>query len=69
MKFPRVALTFFLYCTAAAFAQSLPPAVAETFVKANVPLENVAVVVKEIGSKDAVLTLNADKSMNPASVI
>lgn len=69
MKFPRVTLTFLLFCTAAAVAQSLPPAVAEAFVKANVPLENVAVVVKEIGSKDAVLTMNAGKSMNPASVI
>lgn len=72
MKFQRGVLTFgFLALAAAATvsAQSLPPVLADIFTKANVPLENVAVVVKEVGSKDALITINAAKSMNPASVI
>jgi D-alanyl-D-alanine carboxypeptidase/D-alanyl-D-alanine-endopeptidase (penicillin-binding protein 4) len=50
-------------------AQSLPAAVADALAKAKIPLENVAVLVKEIGSKDASVSVNADRSMNPASVI
>lgn len=50
------------------WAQSLPPAVSEVLTRAQVPLENVSVVVKELGAKDAAFSLNADKAMNPASV-
>jgi len=52
-----------------ASAQTLPPAVADALTKAKVPQENVAIVVKEVGAKDALLTLNAANAMNPASVI
>ena len=69
MKFPCVALTLALLVNIAANAQTLPTAVAEVFAKAKVPLDNVAVIVKEVGSKDVLLAMNADKSMNPASVI
>ena len=69
MRFQRVVLTLGLFITAAAYGQSLPPTVTEVFAKANVPLENVAVIVKEIGSKDLLLSSNAGKPMNPASVI
>ncbi len=48
---------------------ALPPAVTEVFSKAGVPLENLSVVVKEVGAKEPLLTLNADKAMNPASVM
>ncbi len=52
-----------------AWAQALPPTLTDALVKAQVPLENVSVVVKEVGAKDTLISLNADKSMNPASVI
>ena len=52
-----------------ASAQTLPPAVADALTKAKVPQENVAIIVKEVGAKDALLTLNAANAMNPASVI
>ena len=49
--------------------QTLPPAVADALTKAKVPLENVAVLVKEVGAKETLLTFNASNAMNPASVI
>ena len=69
MKYRYAAMAFCLLSAGAAHGQSLPPAVTDVFLKAKVPLENVAVIVKEIGSKDALLSINADKPMNPASVI
>ena len=69
MKFPRAVLTLALLINVAANGQALPAAIAEVFAKAKVPLDNVAVLVKEVGGKDALLTMNADKPMNPASVI
>ena len=69
MKLTRCAFTFCLLITGAAHTQSLPVEVADVFAKAKVPLENVAVIVKEAGSKDTLLSINADTSMNPASVI
>ena len=69
MKFPRVVLALALLVNVAANGQAMPAAVAEIFAKVKVPLENVAVIVKEVGGKDMLLTMNADKPMNPASVI
>ena len=69
MKNSCVVLALGFLIAVAAHAQSLPAEVADVFAKAKVPLENVAVVVKEVGSKDALLSINANKSMNPASVI
>ena len=48
---------------------SLPATVTEIFTRANVPLESVAIVVKEVGAKDALVSLNPAKPMNPASVM
>ncbi len=48
---------------------SLPSSVMEVFRKANVPLENVAVFIREVNAREPLLTLNPDKSMNPASVM
>lgn len=75
-----IAPIFILGASISAFAQStfhpgtfqtgaLPPAVAEALTRANVPLESVSVIVKEPGVRDTLLSLNADKSMNPASVM
>ena len=69
MKFPRIVLALALLVTLATNAEVLPAAVAEVFAKAKVPLDNIAVIVKEVGSKDVLIMMNADKSMNPASVI
>ncbi len=52
-----------------ALAQALPRAVTEVLTKTQVPLDNVSIVVKEVGAKEAALSWNADKAMNPASVI
>lgn len=69
MQFVRVAFMLFVFSVFDVNAQSLPTAVVDALAKAKVPLENVAIVVKEVGSKDALLTLNTDKPLNPASVI
>lgn len=69
MTLRTLGTSLLLCCAFGAQAQTLPPAVADALAKAQVPLDNVSVVVREVGAKDAVLSLNADKSMNPASVI
>jgi serine-type D-Ala-D-Ala carboxypeptidase/endopeptidase (penicillin-binding protein 4) len=49
---------------------TLPPNVAEVFVRAGVPLANVAVFMQEAGgAKPPILALNTGKAMNPASVM
>lgn len=52
-----------------AWADSLPATVTDALSRAQVPLEYVSVVVKEVGAKEAMISLNADEAMNPASVI
>ncbi len=53
-----------------ALATTLPTNVAEVFVRAGVPLTNVAVLVQEAGgAKPPILALNTGKAMNPASVM
>ena len=47
----------------------LPSSVMDVFKKAGVPIENVAVFIKEVNARDPLLTINADKPMNPASVM
>lgn len=48
---------------------TLPSSVTDVFKKASVPLENVAIFIKDVSARDPLLTLNADKPMNPASVM
>ncbi len=69
MKITHVIFLATCFFAASVNAQTLPPAVAEAFAKVKIPPENVSVIVKEVGAKDAALTFNAGKSMNPASVI
>lgn len=47
----------------------LPPAIAEIFAKAQVPVDAIAIVVKEVGARDPLISTNADRPMNPASVM
>ena len=48
---------------------TLPPTVAEILANANVPLDSVAIVVKEVGAKEPLVSLNPNLAMNPASVM
>ncbi len=61
--------TLLLMAGAAAAQDKLPPSVAEAFAQAGIPPENVSLVLKEPGAKSALLSINADKAMNPASVM
>jgi D-alanyl-D-alanine carboxypeptidase/D-alanyl-D-alanine-endopeptidase (penicillin-binding protein 4) len=56
-----------LYCAAAA-ARTLSPEVEHAFAREGVPLDAVAIVVQEAGSGRAEVSLNATKSINPASL-
>jgi serine-type D-Ala-D-Ala carboxypeptidase/endopeptidase (penicillin-binding protein 4) len=48
---------------------NLPNTVIDVFTKAQVPLEQVAILVKEVGANDTIISHNIDKPMNPASVM
>jgi D-alanyl-D-alanine carboxypeptidase/D-alanyl-D-alanine-endopeptidase (penicillin-binding protein 4) len=58
-----------LQAVAPAAVQPLPSTIVDLLARAQVPLDAVSVVVREAGAKDALISHNADKSMNPASVI
>lgn len=63
------ALIFFSISSICSAQTALPPAVTDVFKRANVPIENVAVFIKEVNAREPLLAINADKSMNPASVM
>jgi serine-type D-Ala-D-Ala carboxypeptidase/endopeptidase (penicillin-binding protein 4) len=63
------ALIFFTVSNICAAQTPLPPSVTDVFKRANVPIENVAVYVKEVNAREPLVAINADKSMNPASVM
>ena len=72
MKLFGACFTTFIFFTASSLCAAqtpLPPSVTDVFKKANVPLENVAVYVKEVNAREPLVAINADKSMNPASVM
>ena len=53
----------------AAASESLPATVRAALRAADVPAEDVAVLVQDVSARRAVLSHNADKAMNPASVM
>ena len=63
----RFALVLLLVATAAAGA--LPRPVARAFLDAGVPLDAVAVVIQDVGSRRAVVAHRANVAMAPASVM
>ena len=65
------ALFFCLLAFAASLAGAVPlPAdVARELKAADIPLSAVGVVVQEVGKKPALVSLNAEQAMNPASVM
>lgn len=48
---------------------TIPQTVLDQFSKAQVPMENVAIMVKEVGARTPIIAHNIDKPMNPASVM
>ena len=52
-----------------AFAEALPKAVSQPLQALGIPASSVAVAVQEVGSARPSFTLNAERSMNPASVM
>ncbi|HEX4857928.1 MAG TPA: D-alanyl-D-alanine carboxypeptidase/D-alanyl-D-alanine-endopeptidase [Usitatibacteraceae bacterium] len=50
-------------------APKLPAAVTDILARAQIPAEHVAIVVREAGARENLIARNADKPMNPASVI
>jgi serine-type D-Ala-D-Ala carboxypeptidase/endopeptidase (penicillin-binding protein 4) len=70
MKFNQCFAALIIFTSTICAAQTpLPASVTDVFKRGNVPLENVAVFVKEVNARDPLLSINADKSMNPASVM
>ena len=67
----RRVLVLLLMCLAGpALAQrSLPPEVEQALLRERVPLDALAVVVQEVGSGTAHVSLNAQRPMNPGSVV
>ena len=53
----------------AASATELPASVLLELKKANIPVESVAVELREAGKTSALISLNADRAMNPASTM
>jgi D-alanyl-D-alanine carboxypeptidase/D-alanyl-D-alanine-endopeptidase (penicillin-binding protein 4) len=67
---PRPLLAFALIVTAASasLARGLPDEVERALRQAQVPVDNVAVIVQEVGGGKPRLALHADEPMNPASL-
>lgn len=55
--------------SAPATATRIPAPLADALTRAQIPLDAVSVVVKEVGASERLVSHNADKSMNPASVV
>ncbi|HEX5362791.1 MAG TPA: D-alanyl-D-alanine carboxypeptidase/D-alanyl-D-alanine-endopeptidase, partial [Gallionella sp.] len=58
-----------LFAAVAADAASLPDAVRQSLQQAGIPLEGVAVEVREVGARRPLISLNAARPMNPASTM
>ena len=55
--------------TTQAVASSLPDPVAAALRHAHIPLSSVSIVVQETGAADPLVSLNADRAVNPASTM
>jgi D-alanyl-D-alanine carboxypeptidase/D-alanyl-D-alanine-endopeptidase (penicillin-binding protein 4) len=52
-----------------AFAADLPPVVREALRHANIPLNSIGLVVREVNSPTALIQVNAKQALNPASTM
>jgi serine-type D-Ala-D-Ala carboxypeptidase/endopeptidase (penicillin-binding protein 4) len=75
-KWSLYLISLLLWATGLAYAQpkstlpsAIPATVLDAFTKAQVPMDNVAILVKEVGAREAIIAHNIDKPMNPASVM
>ena len=61
----------FLLCliTTRAVASTLPEPVSEALKRAHIPLSSVSIVVQETGAPKPLVSLNADRAINPASTM
>jgi D-alanyl-D-alanine carboxypeptidase/D-alanyl-D-alanine-endopeptidase (penicillin-binding protein 4) len=55
--------------TGTARAAELPPSVLTALEQAHIPLANVGIEVREVNARSPLISLNAEKPMNPASVM
>src|SRR5512135_413632 len=67
MRLP--ALLFALCLCASAHAAQLPASVRQELNKANIPLNAIAVEVRQIGRRSPLISINTQRPMNPASTM
>jgi D-alanyl-D-alanine carboxypeptidase/D-alanyl-D-alanine-endopeptidase (penicillin-binding protein 4) len=60
---------FALSCCVTSHATPLPSAVTQELKRAHIPQSAIAVEVRELGSRTPLISLNAQRAMNPASVM
>jgi D-alanyl-D-alanine carboxypeptidase/D-alanyl-D-alanine-endopeptidase (penicillin-binding protein 4) len=58
-----------LFCCASAQAATLPASVVQELKQARIPQSSIAVEVRELGKHAPLISLNSQRSMNPASVM
>ncbi len=66
---PLLAVIALMACAAPARADSLPPSVAQALHKAGIPDPSVSLFVQAVDAEQPILRHNAEKAMNPASVM
>ena len=69
MDYLRMTLSAILIFTSTCARAALPTTVVEELRVANIPLSGVGIVVQEVDKKTPLIGINADKAMNPASVM
>jgi D-alanyl-D-alanine carboxypeptidase/D-alanyl-D-alanine-endopeptidase (penicillin-binding protein 4) len=68
-KLAASSISLFIYLVAYAHAGPLPAPLREALMQTGVPVENVALYVKELGAARPVVEHNAERAMNPASTM
>ena len=64
-----IKLFFFCLIATRAVAAVLPEPVSEALKRAHIPLSSVGIVVQETGESTPIISLNAERAMNPASTM
>lgn len=65
----KIVYSLVIYLVSLPVFAELPPVVSEALKAADIPLENVAVYVQQVDAVQPLVSMNANKSMNPASVM
>jgi serine-type D-Ala-D-Ala carboxypeptidase/endopeptidase (penicillin-binding protein 4) len=68
-RLPLALLTLFILLPLAVLANGLPPPLEQSLNRAGIPLHNVAVWVQAVDAEHPSVSSNADRPMNPASVM